>query len=74
MDMDWPLFMTGTTETWRKGRKILDGNLRPGAMASYRQMMEEKTCDLLTQLCATPKDFHAHLKLSAVRLSCIIRY
>ncbi len=44
--MDWPLFMTGTTETWRKGRKILDGNLRPGAMTSYRQMMQEKTRDL----------------------------
>ena len=69
--MDWPLFMTGTTETWRKGRKILDGNLRPGAMASYRQMMEEKTRDLLGQLRATPKDFHAHLKLSVGCLSCI---
>jgi cytochrome P450 len=68
MDMNWPIFMTGTTETWRKGRKILDGNLRPGAMVSYRQMMEEKTRDLLAQLCATPKDFHAHLKLSVGRL------
>jgi hypothetical protein len=61
--MDWPLFMTGTTETWRKGRKILDGNLRPGAMTSYRFMMQEKSRDLLSQLRATPKDFHAHLKL-----------
>ena len=70
MDMEWPLFMTGTTETWRKGRKKLDGNLRPGAMVSYRQIMEEKTRDLLAQLCATPKNFHAHLKLSVGRLSC----
>jgi hypothetical protein len=72
MDMDWPLFMTGTTETWRKGRKILDVNLRPGAMVSYRQMMKEDTRDLLAQLYATPKDFHAHLKLSVGRLSRII--
>jgi cytochrome P450 len=72
MDMDWPLFMTGTTEIWRKGRRILDGNLRPGAMVSYRQMMEEKTHDLLAQLRATPMDFHAHLKLSVCRLSCIV--
>jgi cytochrome P450 len=72
MDMDWPLFMTGTTETWRKGRKILDSSLRPGAMVSYRQMMEEKTRDLLAQLRATPKDFHADLKLSVGCLSCIV--
>ena len=70
--MDWPLFMTGTTETWRKGRKILDVNLRPGTMGSYRQMMEEKTRDLLAQLRATPKDFHTHLKLSVGPLSCIL--
>jgi hypothetical protein len=70
--MDWPLFMTGTTETWRKGRKILDSNLRPGAMVSYRQMIEEKTRDLLAQLRATPKDFYADLKLSVGRLSCIV--
>jgi cytochrome P450 len=68
MDMDWLLFNTGTTDTWRKGRKILDGNLRTGAMTSYRQMMEEKTRDLLAQLRETPKDFHAHLKLSVGRL------
>ena len=70
--MDWPLFMIGMTDTWRKGRKILDGGLRPGAMGSYRQIMEEKTHDLLAQLRATPKDFHAHLKLSVGRLSCIV--
>jgi hypothetical protein len=74
MEMDWLLFMTGTTETWRKGRKILDGSLRPGAMMSYRQMMEEKTRDLLAQLRATPKDLHVHSKLSAGRLSYIVRY
>lgn len=72
MDMHWPLFMSGTTETWRKGRKILEGNLRPGAMVSYRQMMEENVRDLLAQLRATPKDFHAHLKLLVDRLSCIV--
>ena len=66
--------MTGTTETWRKGRKMLDINLRPGAIMSYRQMMEEKTRDLLAQLCATPKDFHAHLDLLVGRLFWILWY
>lgn len=66
--MHWPLFMSGTTETWRKGRKILDVNLRPGAMVPYRQMMEENTRGFLAQLRATPKDFQAHLRLSVSRL------
>jgi len=62
--MDWPVFMTGTTETWRKGRKLLDRSLRPGAMISYRQMIQKKTREFLAQLCATPKDFEAHVGLS----------
>lgn len=62
--MDWPVFMTGMTETWRKGRKLLDRSLRPGAMISYRQMIQEKTHEFLAQLYATPKDFEAHVGLS----------
>lgn len=64
MDMDWPVFMTGMTETWRKGRKLLDRSLRPGAMIPYRQMIQEKTREFLMQLRATPKDFEAHVGLS----------
>lgn len=64
--MDWPVFMTGTTETWRKGRKLLDRSLRPGAIVSYRQMIQEKTREFLAQLRATPKDFEAHVGLSVV--------
>jgi len=56
--------MTGRTETWRKGRRILDGSLRPGAMLSYRQGMQEKTYELLAQLRESPNDFRAHLRLS----------
>jgi cytochrome P450 len=63
MEMDWPLFMTGMSETWIKGRKILDGGLRPGAVMSYRQMMQEKTREFLLRLRANPKDFRAHIKL-----------
>ncbi len=55
--------MTGTTETWRKGRKLLDRSLRPGAMIPYRQMIQDKTREFLTQLHATPKDFEAHVGL-----------
>ena len=61
--MDWFLPMTGTSETWRKGQKLLDGSLRPGAIMSYRQMMQEKTREFLAQLRANPKDFDTHVKL-----------
>ncbi|KAN0107223.1 cytochrome P450 [Russula decolorans] len=62
-DMDWPLFMTGMTETWREGRKLVDHSLRPGAVMTYGQMMQEKTREFLTQLFATPKNFRAHIEL-----------
>ena len=63
MEMDWPIFMTRMSGTWRDGRKILDPSLRPGAAMSYRQIMQEKTREFLAQLFATPKDFRAHIEL-----------
>ena len=62
--MDWPIFMIGMNESWRKGRKMLDHGLRPGAVMSHRQMMQEITRELLVQLRANPKDFRAHVELS----------
>lgn len=61
--MNWQLFMTGTTETWREGRKLVDGSLRPSAMTPYLQMMQEKTHEFLARLFATPRDLHAHIEL-----------
>ena len=66
--MDWPLFMTGMTETWREGRKIVDHSLRPGAVTTHGEMMQEKMREFLTQLFASPKDFRAHVRLSVGRL------
>jgi hypothetical protein len=63
MDFEWPVFMIGFSETWRKERKILDGSLRPGAIMSYRQVMQEKTHELLAQLRSNPKDFCNRVKL-----------
>jgi cytochrome P450 len=60
--------MTGTTETWRKGRKILDGSLRPGAVISYRQMMQEKTREFLSKLRTNTKDFNTHIETSVSHL------
>jgi hypothetical protein len=70
--MNWPIFMTGMTETCREGRKLLDRGLRPGEMIPYRQMMQEKTREFLAQLYSTPKDFLAHIELSVERPLCSI--
>ncbi len=72
MDFEWPVFMTGLGETWYKQRRILDSSLRPGAMVSYRQVIEEKTRELLVQLRANPRDFHAHVKRSVGHPPCIV--
>ncbi|KAN0109867.1 cytochrome P450 [Russula decolorans] len=74
MDMNWPVFMTGMTETWRKGRKLLDRSLRPGAMISYQQMIQEKTREFLAQLRSTPKDFEAHVGLLQGKLLMSLTY
>jgi cytochrome P450 len=62
MDFEWPVFMIGLNEAFRKQRKILDSSLRPSVVMSYRQVMEKKTCELLVQLHANPKDFYNLLK------------
>ena len=59
-------------DTWREGRKLLDGNLRSGAIMSYRQMMEEKTREFLANLFTTPKDIHAHIELLVGLLPYIV--
>jgi hypothetical protein len=72
MDFEWPLFMNRLSDTWREGRKLLDGNLRSGAIMTYRQMMQEKTREFLANVFATPKDFYAHIELLVGRLSYIV--
>jgi cytochrome P450 len=72
MDYEWPVFMTGLGETWHKERKILDSSLRPGAIVSYRQVIEEKTRELLVQLHENPRDFHVHVKRSVGYPPCIV--
>jgi hypothetical protein len=64
--------MTGMSETWHKGRKLLDGSLRPGAIMSYQHMLQEKTREFLVKLCAKPKDFKAHVELSVGLLPYIV--
>ena len=51
---------------WREGRKLLDRSLRPGATASHRRFIEEKTHLFLGQLLTTPKAFRVHINLLVV--------
>jgi hypothetical protein len=67
-DFDWPLFFIGVNETWLNGRKLLNRSLRPAAMMSYRQMMQERTREFLTQLRTNPKNFRHHVGRSVNRL------
>jgi hypothetical protein len=67
--MNWQIFRRGTSETWRKGRKILDRSLRSGEMISYGQLIQEKTRDFLGRLRADPKEFRDHIGLSVGTLS-----
>ena len=68
MDLGWPLFMIRMGDAWREGRKLLDGNLRSGAIISYRQMMQEKTREFLANVFTTPKDVQSHIELLVGRL------
>ena len=64
--------MIGLSETWRKERKILDGSLRPSAMLSYRQVIQEKTHEFLVQLSTNPKDLNNRIKLSVGHFPYIV--
>ena len=65
--MDWFTSSLGMTDSWRKGRKLLDRSLQAGATKSYRQMMEEKTRWFLAQLIANPNELYHHIELSLFR-------
>ena len=63
MDMHWLFPTSKMGNYWRSGRKLLDRSLRPGATASHRRLIEEKTRVLLGELLATPNDFREHIDL-----------
>jgi hypothetical protein len=61
MQWEWVLPVTRYTEYWRRARKLLDRGLRPGAISTYRPLLQTNTRILLTQLLETPDDWEAHL-------------
>ncbi|KAH9058249.1 cytochrome P450 [Lactarius vividus] len=63
MDVDWFFPFSRRGKYWREGRKLLDRSFRPGATASHRRLIEEKTRVFLGQLLTTPNSFRKHLHL-----------
>jgi hypothetical protein len=63
MSVDWTLPTARKGKPWRDGRRLLDRSLRPGATALHRQIIEERTCQFLSQLLSTPKNFREHIDL-----------
>ncbi|KAI9448680.1 cytochrome P450 [Lactarius psammicola] len=68
MEMDWMLPLYRVGKYWREGRKLLDRSFRPGATASHRRLIEEKTRMLIGQLLATPTAFREHISFLVMRL------
>ena len=60
MKWDWNVAFSKYTESWRLSRKLLDRDLRPAAIATYRPLLETKAHALLTRMLANPDDFEAH--------------
>jgi hypothetical protein len=66
MGWDWFLPSAKYGEYWRRGRRLLDHGLRPGAAALYHPMQLAKTRAFLTRLLETPSEWEAHIELSVV--------
>ncbi|KAI9441790.1 cytochrome P450 [Lactarius indigo] len=74
MGIDWFFFLARMGKCWREGRKSLDRSLRPGTTAPHRRLVEEKTCEFLGQLLATPNAFREHLYLLQGKLIMHLTY
>ena len=63
MEFQWHLPIARYGEGWRRGRKLLDRSLRPGAAVLYRPMQQARVHVLLTRLLATPDEWQDHIEL-----------
>jgi cytochrome P450 len=61
MKWGWMVGFAKYDEPWRQSRKLINRNLRPAVVATYRPLLQTKAHVLLTQLLANPGDFGDHL-------------
>ena len=50
------------TDSWRQARKLVDRDLRTGALAVYRPVQQTKARALLINLLDNPDGWEAHLE------------
>ncbi|KAI0264170.1 cytochrome P450 [Gloeopeniophorella convolvens] len=74
MGWDWFHPTTRYSEFWKAGRKILDQNLRTGAVAQYRPMQIAKTAELLGQLLSDPESFLHQIELYQSKVLMSLSY
>jgi len=63
MGWQWVLATTRGDERWRRGRKLLDRGLRPGAAAAHRLMLQTRAHVFLSRLLTSPYQWEAHTEL-----------
>lgn len=66
MEWRWLLPLGRYSEQWRLGRKLLDRSLGAGAASAYRPLQQLKSRSLLTRLLTSPREWVAHVELSAL--------
>ena len=64
MEWQWVLPTARSDEHWRRGRKLLDRSLKPGAAALHRPMLQTRARVLLSRLLTNPKQWEDHIDLS----------
>ncbi|KAI0253746.1 cytochrome P450 [Lactifluus subvellereus] len=70
----WFVPIARYAEPYRLARKLLDRGLRPGAVASYRPVLQLRARLLLTRLLENPCEWEAHVELMQGELLLAIGY
>jgi cytochrome P450 len=60
MKWGWMVGFSKYNESWRRSRKLINRNLRPAVVATYRPLLQTKAHVFLTRLLANPDDFEDH--------------
>jgi len=70
MKWEWIMGFSKYNEFLRSARKLLDRNLRPAVVATYRPLLETKARILLAQVLADPDELENHLYWFVASLWC----
>jgi cytochrome P450 len=74
MGWQWVVPVARSGEHWRRGRKLLDRGLRPGATALHRPMLQTRARDLLSRLLKNPQQWEGYIDLSVESTPSLITF